>query len=217
MDYITPDKFLYNMRLSAQIEWLLTMDLFYTVRLDNGATLIASAAGDMELKKGEWCVFRRDFYIDSGEVCICHGELSDDNKPRETVTVIRRAEPADIDTGRENLEKARGSFRMAVKHVELLKLPMKLLNCHHSLDNKQVVIQFTADGRVIAKSGVFKFDNASAEAEKLTHADINKTVYAIDDHTVGKAGGTNKIKAGILREIDADSQVIVEIGNQVIA
>ena len=26
---------------------------------------------------------------------------------------------------------------------------------------------FTADGRVIAKSGVFKFDNASAEAEKL--------------------------------------------------
>ena len=60
---------------------------------------------------------------------------------------------------------------------------------------------FTADGRVIAKSGVFKFDNA----------------YAIDDHTVGKAGGTNKIKAGILREIDADSQVIVEIGNQVIA
>lgn len=46
---------------------------------------------------------------------------------------------------------------------------------------------FTADGRVIAKSGVFKFDNASAEAEKLTHADINKTVYAIDDHTVGKA------------------------------
>ena len=76
---------------------------------------------------------------------------------------------------------------------------------------------FTADGRVIAKSGVFKFDNASATAEKLTHADINKTVYAIDDHTVGKAGGTNKIKAGILREIDADSQVIVEIGNQVIA
>ncbi len=76
---------------------------------------------------------------------------------------------------------------------------------------------FTADGRVIAKSGVFKFDNASAAAEKLTHADINKTVYVIDDHTVGKAGGTNKIKAGILREIDADSQVIVEIGNQVIA
>ncbi|MEI3004024.1 MAG: hypothetical protein V8T87_05305, partial [Victivallales bacterium] len=26
---------------------------------------------------------------------------------------------------------------------------------------------FTADGRVIAKSGVFKFDNASATAEKL--------------------------------------------------
>ena len=75
---------------------------------------------------------------------------------------------------------------------------------------------FTADGRVIAKSGVFKVDNAAGEDEKLTAADINKAVYVIDDHTVGKVGGTNHIRAGVLREIDADSQVIVEIGNQVI-
>lgn len=76
---------------------------------------------------------------------------------------------------------------------------------------------FTADGRVIAKSGVFKFDNATDTNEKLTAADINKTVYVIDDHTVGKTGGTNHIPAGVLREIDADSQVVVEIGNHVIA
>ena len=75
----------------------------------------------------------------------------------------------------------------------------------------------TADGILSRASRQADAAHASAEAEKLTHADINKTVYAIDDHTVGKAGGTNKIKAGILREIDADSQVIVEIGNQVIA
>ena len=53
--------------------------------------------------------------------------------------------------------------------------------------------------------------------EKLTAADINRTVYVIDDHTVGKTGGTNHIPAGVLREIDADSQVVVEIGNHVIA
>ena len=56
----------------------------------------------------------------------------------------------------------------------------------------------------------------AGEDEKLTAADINKAVYVIDDHTVGKVGGTNHIRAGVLREIDADSQVIVEIGNQVI-
>ena len=69
---------------------------------------------------------------------------------------------------------------------------------------------------MIAKSGVFKFDNAAGEDEKLTAADINKAVYIIDDHTVGKVGGTNRIRAGVLREIDADSQVVIEIGNQVV-
>lgn len=118
------------------------------MRLDNGATLTAAAAADIELKKGDWCVFRRDFYIDSGEVCACHGGEMPGEKTHDAVTVIRRAEETDIKTRTENLEKARGSFRIAIKQVELLKLPMKLLNCHHSLDNKQMVIQFTADGRV---------------------------------------------------------------------
>ncbi|OQA83486.1 MAG: hypothetical protein BWY31_02870 [Lentisphaerae bacterium ADurb.Bin242] len=70
---------------------------------------------------------------------------------------------------------------------------------------------FTADGKAIIKTGVFKFDNG-ADSEALSIADVNKTVYALDDHTVGKSGGTNKIKAGILRDIDRDGQVIVELG-----
>ena len=70
---------------------------------------------------------------------------------------------------------------------------------------------FTADGRAVIKSGVFKFDNGTS-SEALGLESLNKTVYALDDHTVGKVGGTNKIKAGILRDIDSDGQVIVEIG-----
>lgn len=70
---------------------------------------------------------------------------------------------------------------------------------------------FTSDGRAIIKSGVFKFDNGTS-AEALGLESLNKTVYALDDHTVGKVGGTSKIKAGILRDIDSDGQVIVEIG-----
>ena len=70
---------------------------------------------------------------------------------------------------------------------------------------------FTSDGRAVIKSGVFKFDNGTS-TEALGLESLNKTVYALDDHTVGKVGGTNKIKAGILRDIDSDGQVIVEIG-----
>ncbi len=70
----------------------------------------------------------------------------------------------------------------------------------------------TIDGRVIVKTGVFKFDNGDA-SEELGVADINRTVYALDDHTVGRYGGVHKVKAGTLRDIDRDGQVIVELGN----
>ena len=71
---------------------------------------------------------------------------------------------------------------------------------------------FTPDGRAIIKSGVFKYDNGSS-TEALALADLHKTVYVLDDHTVGKVGGTNKIPAGVLRDIDSDGQLVVEIGN----
>lgn len=71
---------------------------------------------------------------------------------------------------------------------------------------------FSNDGRLIAKSGVFKYDNGTGE-EALTFADINKIVYILDDHTVGKVGGTAKVAAGILRDLEEGNTPIVEIGN----
>ncbi len=70
---------------------------------------------------------------------------------------------------------------------------------------------FTADGRAIIKTGVFKYDNG-AGAEALGVADINRTVYALDDHTVGRLGGVHKVRAGVLRDIDEDGQAIIELG-----
>ncbi len=124
------------------------MNLYYTVRLDNGATAAAVAPDELGLKKFDICVMRRDFYSDCGQVAILHGEKYPDEKIHEFATIQRIATEQDRTTAKENLEKSRGSFRTAVNQVELLKLPMKLLNCHHSLDNKLITIQFTADGRV---------------------------------------------------------------------
>ncbi|MEA4862886.1 MAG: stage 0 sporulation family protein [Victivallaceae bacterium] len=124
------------------------MDLYYTMRLDNGATVPATGSDEIGLKKFDLCVIRRDFYCDVAQVAIIHGDKEPDHKSRDVATVQRAATDQDRETAKANLEKARGSFRTALNQVELLKLPMKLLNCHHSLDNKLVTIQFTADGRV---------------------------------------------------------------------
>ena len=58
-------------------------------------------------------------------------------------------------------------------------------------------------------TGLFIYDNG-AGAEALDLADIGNPCYALDDHTVGAAGGTNKVKAGIVKDITPEG-VIVEI------
>lgn len=60
------------------------------------------------------------------------------------------------------------------------------------------------------EAGVFKYDNAAANG--LTAADLGKSAYVVDDHTVGKAAATsNSIVAGTLDEIDADGGVWIKV------
>lgn len=61
-------------------------------------------------------------------------------------------------------------------------------------------------------SGVYLYENGE-DAEALAITDLNKVVYVVDDQTVGKVGGSNKIVAGILRDVLTDGTVAVEIGN----
>jgi len=68
-----------------------------------------------------------------------------------------------------------------------------------------------AEGFAFLRTGVFLLDNGSG-AEALSLADIGKVVYALDDHTVGKRGGSARIRAGILRDVTPQG-VCVEIGN----
>ena len=62
---------------------------------------------------------------------------------------------------------------------------------------------------LVIRTGVFLFDNGTS-SEELTAADIGAAAYIVDDHTVGKIGGTNKIPAGIVVDVTADG-VAVEI------
>ena len=66
-----------------------------------------------------------------------------------------------------------------------------------------------AGGNLVIRTGVFLFDNGTS-SEELTAADIGAAAYIVDDHTVGKIGGTNHIPAGIVIDVTADG-VAVEI------
>jgi|GEM_PF-1137752 len=66
-----------------------------------------------------------------------------------------------------------------------------------------------AGGKAVIRTGVFLFDNGTS-SEELTAADIGAAAFIVDDHTVGKVGGTNHIPAGIVVDVTADG-VAVEI------
>ena len=66
-----------------------------------------------------------------------------------------------------------------------------------------------AGEKVLIRTGVFLFDNGTS-SEELTAADIGAAAYVVDDHTVGKVGGSNHIPVGIVIDVTAEG-VAVEI------
>ena len=82
-------------------------------------------------------------------------------------------------------------------------------------DTAGLVVLGRAEGTVhenekaLIRTGVFLFDNGSG-SEELTVADIGCAAFIVDDHTVGKIGGSNHIPAGIVIDVAAEG-VSVEI------
>lgn len=65
-----------------------------------------------------------------------------------------------------------------------------------------------AGENVVIKRAVFLYDNA-ADAEALSVSDIGKDCFALDDATVGKIGGTNKVKAGTVLDVTAEGVAVI--------
>ena len=123
------------------------MDYIYSVKLENGIKLEVRAADSLDLNLHDQCVFRRTFYQDMGTIIRKYREATDNEDPDMPVA-IRKATMHDLSSATENNMRSKNALRTTQNYVDTLKLEMKLLNAHYSLDGKQLMIQFTADGRV---------------------------------------------------------------------
>ena len=65
-----------------------------------------------------------------------------------------------------------------------------------------------AGEKVNIRRGAFLFDNGT-DTELLTSADIGADCYVLDDQTVGKVGGTAKIKAGKVLDVTDDGVAVL--------
>lgn len=124
------------------------MDSIYVIKLANSAKYQARSSEGLNLKVADWCVVRKDFYLDYGQVIQCDGEVTSETDVKDMPKVQRKATVHDKSIAHENEMRSKSALRTAQKYIESLHLPMKLLNAHHSFDSKLITFQFTAEGRV---------------------------------------------------------------------
>lgn len=124
------------------------MEYIFNIKLDSGAKYRARGKDDLNLKRMDYVVVRKDFYLDYGLVTDICGEFTEANEKEELPKIQRKVTVVDMSKANENVMRAKTALRTAHQHVERLKLPMKLLNAHYSFDCKLLSVQFTADGRV---------------------------------------------------------------------
>ena len=124
------------------------MTQIFLLKLENGAEFEARADDALAVRKGETCVFSKDFHIDLAEVIRPLEAPSGGASPTSLPEIQRIATVNDLANANANVPKEREAMKAAGRFVEQLALPMKLINAHYSLDGKLVTIQFSADGRV---------------------------------------------------------------------
>ncbi|MCF6175448.1 MAG: stage 0 sporulation protein [Victivallaceae bacterium] len=124
------------------------MNKLYTIKLDNGAKYQTIAQDNMNLKINDWCVIRKDYYLDYGMVIQINNNPSAGIDKKSLPRIQRKATVHDKSKAHENEIRAKSSLRKATALVRDSKLKMNLLNSHYSFDGKLITFQFTANGRI---------------------------------------------------------------------
>ena len=124
------------------------MEKVWIVKLENGASFEVRGAEELALKKGELCVFRRDFYEELGTVGAQLSAPSMTSRVEDLPQILRRAGEPELAEAGENRLKAKADMAVVREWIEKLALEMNPVNAHYSLDRKLLTVQFCADGRV---------------------------------------------------------------------
>jgi len=159
------------------------MDIIYTIRLDNGSKYLAKADETLAFKVNDNCVIHKDFFNDYGQISKIGEDSSLDkkNRDKDIPRIIRKATVHDKSMAHENEMRAKTALRTTQEAVDNLKLDMKLLNVHFSLDKKLIIIQFTAEGRI-------DFRQLVKDLAKTFNARIELRQIGVRDETALKGG-----------------------------
>ena len=124
------------------------MEKVWILKLENGASLEVRGDEALGLKRGDLCVFRRDFYEDLGTLGASLAVPSMTSRIEDLPQILRVAGEPEENEAYDNRIKAKNDMAVVRDWIEKLSLEMNPVNAHYSLDRKLLIVQFCADGRV---------------------------------------------------------------------
>ncbi len=140
------------------------MDYLYHVEVAPGLGYDCIAEEGLKLTTDELVIVQCERYQDCAKVTACHEEgpvvpdqmeelTRETNKGRHVEghrvpKVLRRATPEDLVKSGQNEATARGMAERANERIAAHRLDMKLVHTHFSFDERLVIFQFAAEGRV---------------------------------------------------------------------
>ncbi|NLC70360.1 MAG: stage 0 sporulation family protein [Desulfuromonadaceae bacterium] len=106
------------------------------------------AAEDLDLETGETVVVETARGRSLGIVASPPQEIPEDQVPKETKSVIRKATEADIRSQACFRDREREAFHFCRRRIEERGMQMKLVRAEYLFDGSKIIFYFTSDGRV---------------------------------------------------------------------
>ena len=86
------------------------MEKVWIIRLENGASFEVRGAEELALKRGDQCVFRRDFYEELGTVRAELEAPSMTSRIEDLPLILRKADEPEFSEAAENHRKAKNDM-----------------------------------------------------------------------------------------------------------
>ena len=119
-----------------------------TARLRKPRRVLYFLCDNLAIKRGEACIVKTDRGPEWGECVLPPEPCSPEMEKKHTMSVERKATSSDYHTIERIEEDEKEAIKIAVKKIELHKLPMKLVDVEYTFDRRKVVFYFTAEDRV---------------------------------------------------------------------
>ena len=120
------------------------------IRFRTAGKVYTFSIGDLEVKKGDFCIVETARGQEMGKVVSFPEERDEESlNPNSPLrTIIRVATEEDREKDIKNREKEKEAIKICKEKIRKHELEMKLIDAEYTFDTSKLLFYFTADGRI---------------------------------------------------------------------